>query len=84
MYLDFTLTDKTLTTGILPYLAKMCPIIGPTWCNLEERKQRDEMVDILIHLHHQIYIPSIEFKKNITVGTRELFEMKGAVLWKVS
>ena len=40
------------------------------------------MVDTLIHLHQ--YIPSIEFKKIITVGTREPFEMKDAVLWKVS
>ena len=35
------------------------------------------MVDILIHLHQ--YIPSIEFKKTIKVGTREPFEMKDAV-----
>ena len=40
------------------------------------------MVDILLHL--QQYTPAVEFKRKVTVGTGEPFEMTDAVLRKVS
>ena len=48
---------------------------------LKNENKGDEMVDILIHL--QQYIPAIEFKTSIVVGTREPYEMTDYVVTKL-